>query len=71
MSKKIQVGYGTGLRGSTKKGLYGNKSNGKINMNGGFNGCITMTYTNIDDDKWNKAFPNSFRPSWDKEEKDK
>jgi hypothetical protein len=69
MSKtKIQVGYGTGQRGTNKKGLYANRSNGKLTLNGGFNGCPTVTYETITDDQWNKAFPNSYKPSWLKDE---
>lgn len=68
MAKKIQVGYGTGMQGSTKKGLYGGKSTGKVNMNGGFDFQPTVNFTNIDEDKWNRALPNSFKPSWDRED---
>jgi hypothetical protein len=68
MGKKIQVGYGTGLQGSSKTNLYGGKQSGKVKMNGGFNGCINVNFVSIDEDKWDAAFPNSYKPSWMKED---
>lgn len=68
MAKKLQVGYGTGMQGSSKTNLYGGRSNGKLLQNGGFGGCIRVNYTNISDDNWEKAFPNSYKPSWAKED---
>lgn len=68
MAKKLQVGYGTGMQGSTKKGLYGGRSGGRVMYNGGFGNCIRVDFTNINEDKWDKAFPNSYKPSWAKED---
>jgi hypothetical protein len=68
MARKTQVGYGTGMQGSTKKGLYGGRSSGKLLYNGGFGDAIRVNFTNIDEDKWDKAFPNGFKPNWDKED---
>ena len=71
MGKKIQVGYGSELRGSTKKGLYAGRSDGKKITNGGFNYGIVVDFTKIDEDKWKTAFPNSYVPYWAREDKDK
>ena len=53
---KIQVGYGSDQRGSTKKGLYGTRSSEKNMMNGGFNFAPTVTFTNISADTWYNIF---------------
>lgn len=63
---KIQVGYGTGQRGTKAKGLYGGRSTGKMTKNGGFNGNPTIDNHRVPDELWYKALPNSYRPSWDK-----
>lgn len=54
---KIQVGYGSGSRGSTKKNLYGGRSSGKKLINGGFNGAITLDYTRVKQEDWDRIFP--------------
>ena len=67
MGKKIQVGYGSdGRKDSTKKGLYGGKRSGRVKMNGGMNYEPTVSFVNIPQDKWDAAFPNGFKPRWDK-----
>ena len=52
MNKKIQVGYGSHTRGSTKKGLYGKQRSGKLKENGGFSGQPTVGYVNIPEERW-------------------
>lgn len=67
MSKKIQVGYGTGTRGSKKKGMYGSRSSGKVMQNGGFNFQPTVDFTQISDKKWIEMFGTENLPRWKKE----
>lgn len=67
---KIQSGYG-GLKGrsSGKKGLYGGRSSGKNRLGaGGFGGCPTVDFVKLDKDEWDRIFPDSYKPSWMKEE---
>ena len=64
---KIQVGYGSDTRPKLPKNCYGTRGSGKIVMNGGFCGAPTVDYHNVTDDLWYKALPDSYRPSWDKE----
>lgn len=64
MSKRVQVGYGTGSRKYGKYGQYAGKKTGKKSENGGFNHAPTITFKDVDEDMWNTAFPNGFKPSW-------
>jgi hypothetical protein len=67
---KIQSGYGgLGGRDSGKKGLYGGRSSGKNRLGaGGFGGQPTIDFVKLDEDDWNRIFPNSYRPSWMKDD---
>lgn len=67
MSKKIQVGYGSGKPLSQKTGLYGGRSGGKLTRNGGFNGLPTVTFTSISEDKWVEIFGVDSMPKWKRE----
>jgi len=65
---KPMSGYGTGKPLGQKNGLKGGQTGGKLLLNGGFGGQPTVTFSDIDQDKWDRAFPNSFKPSWEKNE---
>lgn len=56
VDKKIQVGYGTGRRGSSRRDLYGTRQSGKVMLNGGFNNAPTVDYTSISEERWNNIF---------------
>jgi len=64
MGNKIMIGYGSDKRTKNPKRCYGTRSSGKKMINGGFNFAPTEDFHNIPEDKWNKIFPNGFKPSW-------
>jgi hypothetical protein len=62
MGSKIQVGYkGTPKH---KPASYGKRRRGKYVENGGFSGQPTVSFTSVDQDSWDKMFPDSYKPSW-------
>ena len=65
---KIQIGYGSDKRSPNPKGCYGKKSSGKVKMNGGFSGEAVSDFHKISEEDWDRCFPNSFKPSWMKNE---
>lgn len=58
---KIQVGYASDRRESKAKRCYGKKSSGKVLLNGGFSFEPTVSYENIDQDVWDRIFPNGYK----------
>ena len=57
MSKtKVQVGYGTGGRGSNGKARYGKRRSGKVVYNGGFSNQPTVDFTSITQERWDEIF---------------
>lgn len=67
MSKKIQVGPGTGGRKKNKKNAYGGRSNGVKNMNGGFNGQPTVNFQKISEEQFTQIFGVESLPRWKRE----
>jgi len=52
-----------GRRGCTEADLLVKKL-----MNGGFNFQPTVTFESISEEDWDRIFPNSYKPSWMKED---
>lgn len=69
MSKIFSGPGGLGGRRKNPKNCYGTRSTGKVMMNGGFNHAPTVDYAGLGD-KFDKAFPNAYKPSWMREEED-
>jgi hypothetical protein len=65
---KISIGYGSDQRGKNPKNCYGTRSSGKKVINGGFCGAPTTDFVGISQEQWDTALPNSYKPSWMKNE---
>lgn len=53
-----------GRFGSTTKGLYGGRKNGKKILNGGFNNSPVSSLSSIDDNEYIRIFGLKSQPEW-------